>query len=102
MDFLYGVMLMVAGLLILDGAQSAANARILRHRFLDETVALVVTCLIGFGALFLLLGFAQHRDALHAAELGLSLAVILMSIRRVRRAVLRPFRRQPPQTAIPD
>ena len=97
MDFLYGVALLVAGFMLLDFALGAANDRVLRYPFLDDVVALSVTCMIGFGVLFLFFGLAMHPDALHAAELGLSLAVILMSIRGVRRAVLRLFRRNTSQ-----
>lgn len=99
MDFLFGVALMVAGFMMLDLAMGGANARIVRYPFLDEAVALSVTSLIGFGALFLFFGLAMQPDALHATELGLSLAAILVSIRGVRRAVLRLLRRNAPKTA---
>ena len=99
MDFLYGVALMVAGFIILDIAVGSANARIVRHPFLDEAVSLVTTCAFGFGMLFLFFGMAGHVDALHVTELGLSIAVILMSIRGVRRGLLRAIFRKAPAPA---
>ena len=49
MSFLYGVALMVAGLTLFDMAVGAANARILRHPFLDALSWTGIALIAGAG-----------------------------------------------------
>ena len=91
MYFLLGVGLLVAAFVILDLAMGSENGRIRRYPFLDEAIALTITSMIGFGATFLFFGWSRHQDALHVAQLVLALCVILLSIRAVRRRLVRLF-----------
>ena len=89
MYFILGVGLLVAAFVILDLAMGSENGRIRRYAFLDEAIALTITSMIGFGATFLFFGISRNLDAKHWVELALSLCVILLSIRGVRRRLLR-------------
>jgi len=91
MYFIMGVGLLVAAVVILDLAMGGENSRIRRNSYLDEVIALTITSLIGFGGAFLFFGISRNMDAKHWVELVLSLCVILLSIRGVRRRLLRLF-----------